>query len=180
VGSESRGACAELTLEGMGGKLPRWLPKVASATVVVMAGLLAYFHNNSVKARQLAAVQSVAGVPLPGPEILTNFDAISDRERDSRARRTVTRPFPMIAFSRKFARAGLCLCFSGLHVMAQGTNQSSPVAPLPQAPSRICHGQIACGAFRELLNMGPRRASQGAGRSPGRNRKRILGKDTRI
>jgi negative regulator of sigma E activity len=58
-------------------KLPRWLPKVAPATVVVMAGLLAYFHNNSVEAaRQLAAAQSVAGVPLPSPEILTNFDAI--------------------------------------------------------------------------------------------------------
>jgi negative regulator of sigma E activity len=57
-------------------KLPRWLPKVASASVVVMAGLFAYFHNNSVEARQRAAAQSVAGVPLPSPEILTNFDAI--------------------------------------------------------------------------------------------------------
>ena len=57
-------------------KLPRWLPKVASATVVVMAGLLAYFHNNSVVANQRAAARSVAGVPLPSPEILTNFDAI--------------------------------------------------------------------------------------------------------
>jgi len=57
-------------------KAPRWLPKVASATVVVMAGVLAYFHNNSVIAKQRAAVQSVAGVPLPSPEILTNFDAI--------------------------------------------------------------------------------------------------------
>jgi anti-sigma factor RsiW len=57
-------------------KLPRWLPKVASATVVVMAGLLAYFHNTSVIAKQRAAAQSVAGVPLPSPEILTNFDAI--------------------------------------------------------------------------------------------------------
>jgi negative regulator of sigma E activity len=56
-------------------KLPRWLPKVASATVVVMAGLLAYFHNNSVEVNQRAA-RSVAGVPLPSPEILTNFDAI--------------------------------------------------------------------------------------------------------
>jgi negative regulator of sigma E activity len=57
-------------------KLPHWLPKVASATVVVTAGLLAYFHNNNVIARQQAAAQSVAGVPLPSPEILTNFDAI--------------------------------------------------------------------------------------------------------
>jgi hypothetical protein len=42
-------------------KLPRWLTRLASATV---------------EARQRAAVQSVAGVPLPSPEILTNFDAI--------------------------------------------------------------------------------------------------------
>jgi anti-sigma factor RsiW len=55
--------------------LPRWLPRVASGAVVVMAGLLAYLHNNSVKANQ-ALVQRVAGVPLPSPEILTNFDAI--------------------------------------------------------------------------------------------------------
>ena len=60
----------------VGRKLPRWLPKVASATVVVMAGVLAYMHNNNVAAIQLAAVRSVAGVPLPSPEILTNFDAI--------------------------------------------------------------------------------------------------------
>jgi len=57
-------------------KLPRWVPKVASATVVVMAGILAYMHNNNVEAKQRAAVQSLAGVPLPSPEILMNFDAI--------------------------------------------------------------------------------------------------------
>jgi len=57
-------------------KLPRWLPRVASGTVVVIAGLLAYLHNNSVEARQRAAVQQVAGVQFPSPEILTNFDAI--------------------------------------------------------------------------------------------------------
>jgi anti-sigma factor RsiW len=57
-------------------RLPRWLPRVASATVVVMAGLLAYLHNNSVEAKQRALVRRVAGVPLPSPEILTNFDAI--------------------------------------------------------------------------------------------------------
>jgi anti-sigma factor RsiW len=56
--------------------VPRWLPKVASGTVVVMAGLLAYLHNNSVEAKQRALVQRMAGVPLPSPEILTNFDAI--------------------------------------------------------------------------------------------------------
>jgi anti-sigma factor RsiW len=57
-------------------RLPRWLPKVASATVVVLAGLLAYVHTSSVEARQRAAVQRVAGIPLPNPEILTNFEAI--------------------------------------------------------------------------------------------------------
>jgi hypothetical protein len=57
-------------------RLPRWLPKVASATVVVTAGLLAYVHNNNVEAMQQAAVKRVAGIPLPNPEILTNFEAI--------------------------------------------------------------------------------------------------------
>jgi anti-sigma factor RsiW len=56
-------------------KLPHWLPKVASAAVVVVAGLLVYQHT-SVEVKRRAAVQSVAGVPLPSPEILTNFDAI--------------------------------------------------------------------------------------------------------
>jgi hypothetical protein len=55
---------------------PRWLPRTASATIVVTAGLLIYLHNNSVEARQRALVQRVAAVPLPSPEILTNFDAI--------------------------------------------------------------------------------------------------------
>ena len=53
-----------------------WLPRVASATIVVTAGLLVYLHNNSVQARQKDLVQRVARVPLPSPEILTNFDAI--------------------------------------------------------------------------------------------------------
>jgi anti-sigma factor RsiW len=60
-------------------RLPRWLPRVASATVVVTAGLVAYLHNlhnSSVEAGHRAAVQRVAGIPLPNPEILTNFDAI--------------------------------------------------------------------------------------------------------
>ena len=55
---------------------PRWLPRVASATIVVTAGLFVYLHNNSVEDRQRALVQRVAAVPLPSPEILTNFDAI--------------------------------------------------------------------------------------------------------
>ena len=56
--------------------LPRWLPKLASGTVVVMVGLFAYLHNNNVEAKQRALAQRMAGVPLPSPEILTNFDAI--------------------------------------------------------------------------------------------------------
>lgn len=55
---------------------PRWFPRVASATIVVTAGLLAYLHNNSVEAWQRALVHRVATVPLPSPEILTNFEAI--------------------------------------------------------------------------------------------------------
>ena len=71
--AEARGGEPQRKLWRM---LPRWLPRVASATLVVMAGLLAYLHNNSVEAKQRALVQRVAGVPLPSPEILTNFDAI--------------------------------------------------------------------------------------------------------
>jgi len=51
------------------------LPKVASATIMIVAGLLVYQHT-SLEAKQRAAAQSVAGVLLPSPEILTNFDAI--------------------------------------------------------------------------------------------------------
>lgn len=60
-------------------KLPRWLPRVASATVVVIAGLLAYVHNNSVNSvdvKQRMLAQRIAGMPLPSPEVLTNFEAI--------------------------------------------------------------------------------------------------------
>jgi anti-sigma factor RsiW len=60
-------------------RLPRWLPRVASGTVVVMAGFLAYLHNlhnNNVEVKQRELVQRMAGVPLPSPEILTNFEAI--------------------------------------------------------------------------------------------------------
>jgi anti-sigma factor RsiW len=57
-------------------RLPRWLPKVASATIVVTAATSAYLYNYSVEARQKDLVQRVAKMPLPSPEILTNFDAI--------------------------------------------------------------------------------------------------------
>jgi len=57
-------------------RLPRWLPKVASATVVLTAAASAYLYHYSVEARQKDLVQRVAKLPLPNPEILTNFDAI--------------------------------------------------------------------------------------------------------
>jgi hypothetical protein len=57
-------------------RLPRWLPKVASATVVLTAAASAYLYHYSVEARQQNLVQRVAKMPLPNPEILTNFDAI--------------------------------------------------------------------------------------------------------
>jgi anti-sigma factor RsiW len=57
-------------------RLPRWLPRVASATLVVTAAGSLYLYNQSVQARQKDLVQRVARVPLPSPEILTNFDAI--------------------------------------------------------------------------------------------------------
>jgi anti-sigma factor RsiW len=57
-------------------RLPRWLPRVASATLVVTAAGSLYLYNESVQARQKDLVQRVARVPLPSPEILTNFDAI--------------------------------------------------------------------------------------------------------
>jgi anti-sigma factor RsiW len=55
-------------------RLPRWLPRVASAAVVVTAGVFVYHYN--VEARHVALAQSVASMPLPSPEILTNFNAI--------------------------------------------------------------------------------------------------------
>jgi hypothetical protein len=42
----------------------------------VTAATSAYLYNYSVEARQKDLVQRVAKMPLPSPEILTNFDAI--------------------------------------------------------------------------------------------------------
>lgn len=57
-------------------RLPRWLPKVASATLVVTVVGSVYLYNQNVEARQKELVQRLAKVPLPSPEILTNFEAI--------------------------------------------------------------------------------------------------------
>lgn len=55
---------------------PRWMPRVASATIVVAALGSVYLHNSIVEAQQRDLVERMAKMPLPGPEILTNFDAI--------------------------------------------------------------------------------------------------------
>jgi len=59
-------------------RLPRWFPRVASATIVVTAAasVYLYHYNYNVEARQQELVQRVAKVQLPNPEILTNFEAI--------------------------------------------------------------------------------------------------------
>lgn len=57
----------------------RWLPKVAAAAVVLVAGLVSYQQVAKV-ARRAEYGQSVAVVAnvssLPGPEVLKDFDAI--------------------------------------------------------------------------------------------------------
>lgn len=55
-------------------RLPRWLPRMASAAVILMAGLFAYQH--SVEVKHKASAQMVAEIKLPDPQILMNFDAI--------------------------------------------------------------------------------------------------------
>jgi len=70
--AEARGKHSSASLRR---RLPRWLPRIASATIVVMAGS-AYLYNYNVGAWQRDLVQRVAKVPLPNPEILTNFEAI--------------------------------------------------------------------------------------------------------
>ena len=57
-------------------RVPRWLPRVASATIVVVVAGSVYLHNSNVEARQKDLVERMAKMPLPSPEILTNFDAI--------------------------------------------------------------------------------------------------------
>lgn len=57
-------------------RLPRWLPKVASVTLAVTVAGSVYLYHQGVEASQKELVQRVAKVPLPNPEILTNFEAI--------------------------------------------------------------------------------------------------------
>jgi|ERR1051325_5218711 anti-sigma factor RsiW len=57
-------------------KLPRWLPKVASATLAITVAGSVYLYHQGVEASQKELVQRVAKMPLPSPEILTNFEAI--------------------------------------------------------------------------------------------------------
>ena len=55
-------------------RLPRWLPRVASAAVVITAGLFGYQHYSKASHELLA--RQMAEFKLPDPEILTNFEAI--------------------------------------------------------------------------------------------------------
>lgn len=57
-------------------RFPRWMPRVASAAVVIIAAASVYLYHSNVEARHAIAAQWVAGMPLPSPEILTNFEAI--------------------------------------------------------------------------------------------------------
>ena len=56
----------------------RWLPKVAFAAVVLGAGLVSYHQFQATRFAEYAhSVEAVSNVSsLPGPEVLTDFDAI--------------------------------------------------------------------------------------------------------
>ena len=56
----------------------RWLPRVAVAAVVVVAGLFSYHHVVDQRSAQRWArpLEVVSGVPVPNPEVLEDFDAI--------------------------------------------------------------------------------------------------------
>jgi len=64
------------------------VPRVAVATVVVVAGLLA-LHQHAIRSQRIALVRSVAlatgGQPVPSPEALENFDAIRRMSRPQHA-----------------------------------------------------------------------------------------------
>jgi hypothetical protein len=57
----------------------RWLPKAALATVVLGAGLVSYNHIQTTRRAEWAlSLTTVSQVPsLPGPEVLSDFDAIA-------------------------------------------------------------------------------------------------------
>src|SRR5262249_37864291 len=97
-------------------------------------------------------------------------------QRDSRARRTVTRTFPMMVTFRKFRGLVCVLCLSGgLHAMAQATNQpGSKAAPeLPPEPAAV---KSPVAVFRELLYMSPAERTKALADRPEETRKRILAK----
>jgi ferric-dicitrate binding protein FerR (iron transport regulator) len=56
----------------------RWLPKAALAALVLGAGLLSYDQIKTGQHKELArSLTTVSQVSLPGPEILSDFDAIA-------------------------------------------------------------------------------------------------------
>jgi len=76
---------------------------------------------------------------------------------------------------RKFRGVVCVLCLSGLHAIAQRTNQS-PVAPIPEAPPEFALVKSPVALFRELLNMDPAERSKALADRPEETRKRILAK----
>lgn len=68
------GARKERTRPSLWRRLPRWLPKMASAAVVITAGLFGYHYYSNAARVELA--RQMAEFRLPDPEILTNFEAI--------------------------------------------------------------------------------------------------------
>jgi len=61
--------------QGVWATLRRWLPKAAFASVLMGTALVSYHHHQlRAAAKSVVAVSKVS--PLPGPEILQDFDAI--------------------------------------------------------------------------------------------------------
>jgi anti-sigma factor RsiW len=58
--------------------MPLWLPRTAAVAVVLGTAAFSYHEFKSARQAQLVSSLSVISevAPLPGPEILTNFDAI--------------------------------------------------------------------------------------------------------
>jgi anti-sigma factor RsiW len=61
----------------------RWLPRIAVAAVVVVAGLFSYHHVADVRRAEKWAkpLEIVSGVPVPNTEVLEDFEAIQAFKR---------------------------------------------------------------------------------------------------
>jgi Protein of unknown function (DUF3106) len=82
----------------------------------------------------------------------------------------------MIRSFRKFRGLICVLCLSGLHAMAQATNQPGSKAGSPELPPEPAVVKSPVAAFRELLNMGPAERTKALADRPEETRKRILAK----